>query len=73
MGSQQFWLQITLGQAEGKMSFFKDVPVAPPDAILSLATRFKEDKEPKKVHLNFTHGSLAVEGKDLQELVALIC
>jgi aspartate aminotransferase len=33
------------------MSFFKDVPVAPPDAILSLATRFKEDKEPKKVNL----------------------
>jgi aspartate aminotransferase len=33
------------------MSMFKDVPLAPPDAILSLATSFKEDKFPQKVNL----------------------
>jgi aspartate aminotransferase len=33
------------------MSIFKDVPVAPSDAILTLATWFKEDKFEKKVNL----------------------
>jgi aspartate/tyrosine/aromatic aminotransferase len=33
------------------MSLFKDVAVAPPDAILALATWFKEDKDPRKVNL----------------------
>lgn len=33
------------------MSMFANVPVAPPDAILSLALRFKEDKDPNKVNL----------------------
>jgi len=30
---------------------FKDVPTAAPDAILTLATWFKEDKDPRKVNL----------------------
>merc|ERR1719262_1497563 len=34
-----------------EMSLFANVPVAPPDAILSLATNFKEDKDPNKVNL----------------------
>jgi len=33
------------------MSIFKDVPVAPPDAILTLAQWFKEDKDPNKCNL----------------------
>lgn len=33
------------------MSMFANVPLAPPDAILSLATLFKEDTFPKKVNL----------------------
>jgi len=33
------------------MSLFKDVAVAPPDAILSLAVRFKDDTNPKKANL----------------------
>jgi len=33
------------------MSMFKDVQVAPPDAILTLATWFKEDKDARKVNL----------------------
>jgi len=33
------------------MSLFQNVPVAPPDAILSLATNYKEDKDPRKVNL----------------------
>jgi len=33
------------------MSLFKDVQTAPPDAILTLATWFKEDKDPRKVNL----------------------
>lgn len=33
------------------MSAFANVPVAPPDAILTLATWFKEDKDPRKVNL----------------------
>jgi len=33
------------------MSLFKDVQTAPPDAILSLASRFKEDTDPKKCNL----------------------
>jgi aspartate/tyrosine/aromatic aminotransferase len=33
------------------MSVFASVPVAPPDAILTLATWFKEDKDPNKVNL----------------------
>jgi len=32
-------------------SFFKDVAVAPPDPILSLATLYKEDSAPNKVNL----------------------
>merc|ERR1719456_1016850 len=32
-------------------SIFDAVPVAPPDAILTLATWFKEDKDPNKVNL----------------------
>merc|ERR1719262_707878 len=34
-----------------EMSLFANVPVAPPDAILSLATNYKEDKDPRKVNL----------------------
>eukprot|EP00928_Gymnodinium_smaydae_P062780 TRINITY_DN46564_c0_g1_i1.p2 TRINITY_DN46564_c0_g1~~TRINITY_DN46564_c0_g1_i1.p2 ORF type:complete len:400 (-),score=97.00 TRINITY_DN46564_c0_g1_i1:172-1371(-) len=33
------------------MSIFKDVPVAPPDAILGLTQMFKEDTFPQKVNL----------------------
>jgi len=33
------------------MSLFKDVAVAPPDAILNLALRFKDDTDPNKVNL----------------------
>lgn len=33
------------------MSIFQDVPVAPPDAIMSLTQYFKDDKDPRKVNL----------------------
>jgi len=43
---------LSQGVPKKKMgSIFADVPVAPPDAILSLAARFKEDPYPKKVNL----------------------
>jgi aspartate aminotransferase len=38
-------------QRTDEMSLFANVPVAPPDAILTLATWFKEDKDPNKVNL----------------------
>jgi len=39
------------GSDPEEISLFAKVPVAPPDAILSLATSFKEDKFPQKVNL----------------------
>jgi len=51
VGGGELVEQEVLIPADSEPSVFEEIPVAVPDAILTLATWFKEDKFPKKVNL----------------------